>query len=124
MICATKTALVDVVNVSIGGLPSSSDVNIAGASLYTRLIDKWGAELFISAGNSGPGVNTVGDPSVATKVMSIGAYWTKGSVLSNYGNDVPGLEALHDFSSRGPREDGGFKPDVVAPGNAVSGVPT
>ena len=124
MIFATKTAHVDVVNMSIGGLPSLNDGNNARAILYNRLIDKWGAELFISAGNSGPGVNTVGDPSVATKVMSIGAYWTKDSVLNNYGNNVPGLEALHDFSSRGPREDGGFKPDVVAPGNAVSGVPT
>jgi hypothetical protein len=124
MIFATKTANVDVVNMSIGGLPALNDGNNARAILYNRLIDKWGAQLFISAGNSGPGVNTVGDPSVATKVMSIGAYWTKDSVLSNYGNNVPGPEALHDFSSRGPREDGGFKPDIVAPGNAVSGVPT
>jgi hypothetical protein len=124
MIFATKNAHVDVVNMSIGGLPSLNDGNNARAILYNRLIDKWGAEMFISAGNSGPGVNTVGDPSVATKVMSVGAYWTKDSVFANYGNVVPGPEALHDFSSRGPREDGGFKPDIVAPGNATSGVPT
>ena len=30
--------------------------------------------MFISAGNSGPGINTIGDPSVASKVMSVGAY--------------------------------------------------
>ena len=124
MIFATKNAHVDVVNMSIGGLPQLNDGNNARAILYNRLIDKWGAEMFISAGNSGPGVNTVGDPSVATKVMSVGAYWTKDSVFANYGNVVPGPEALHDFSSRGPREDGGFKPDIVAPGNATSGVPT
>lgn len=124
MIFATKNANVDVVNMSIGGLPALNDGNNARAILYNRLIDKWGAQLFISAGNSGPGVNTVGDPSVATKVLSVGAYWHKDSVLSNYGNSVAGPEALHDFSSRGPREDGGFKPDIVAPGNAVSSVPT
>jgi hypothetical protein len=56
--------------------------------------------------------------------MSIGAYWHKDSVFANYGNVVPGPEALHDFSSRGPREDGGLKPDVVAPGNATGAVPT
>ncbi len=124
MIFAVKNEHVDVVNMSIGGLPSLNDGNNARAILYNRLIDKWGAELFISAGNSGPGVNTIGDPSVATKVMSVGAYWTKDSVFANYGNTVTSAEALHDFSSRGPREDGGFKPDVVAPGNATGAVPT
>jgi len=124
MIFAAKDAHVDVISMSIGGLPSLNDGNNARAILYNRLIDKWGAQIFLSAGNSGPGVNTIGDPAVATKAMAIGAYWTSESVLVNYGNTVPGPEALHDFSSRGPREDGGLKPEVVAPGNATSSVPT
>ncbi|MEP6694145.1 MAG: S8 family serine peptidase [Chloroflexota bacterium] len=124
MIYAAKNAHVDVISMSIGGLPSLNDGNNARAILYNRLIDKWGAQIFLSAGNSGPGVNTIGDPAVATKAMAIGAYWTSDSVLANYGNVVPGPEALHDFSSRGPREDGGLKPEVVAPGNATSSVPT
>jgi subtilisin family serine protease len=124
MIYAAKTANADVIQMSIGGLPSLNDGNNARAILYNRLIDKWGAQIFLSAGNSGPGVNTIGDPAAATKAMAIGAYWQRDSVLANYGNVVPGLEALHDFSSRGPREDGGLKPEVVAPGNATSSVPT
>jgi hypothetical protein len=124
MIFAAKDAHVDVISMSIGGLPSLNDGNNARAILYNRLIDKWGAQIFLSAGNSGPGVNTIGDPAVATKAMAIGAYWTSASVQANYGNVVPGPEALHDFSSRGPREDGGLKPEVVAPGNATSSVPT
>jgi subtilisin family serine protease len=124
MIYAAKDANVDVIQMSIGGLPSLNDGNNARAILYNRLIDKWGAQIFLSAGNSGPGVNTIGDPAVATKAMAIGAYWTRESVQANYGNVVPGAEALHDFSSRGPREDGGLKPEVVAPGNATSSVPT
>ena len=36
--------------------------------LYDRLIEQSNVQMFISAGNSGPGENTVGDPSVATKV--------------------------------------------------------
>ncbi|HEV8655656.1 MAG TPA: S8 family serine peptidase [Candidatus Limnocylindria bacterium] len=123
MIFAAKDAHVDVISMSIGGLPSLNDGNNARAILYNRLIDKWGAQIFLSAGNSGPGVNTIGDPAAATKAMAIGAYWTSQSVLANYGNVVPGPEALHDFSSRGPREDGGLKPEVVAPGNATSSVP-
>jgi len=124
MIRIVKEMKVDVVNMSIGGLPSLNDGNNPRAILYNSLIDKHGVQLFISAGNSGPGANTVGDPSVATKVMSIGAHWTKESVDANYGAIVPSAEALHDFSSRGPREDGGLKPQVVAPGNAVSSIPT
>jgi hypothetical protein len=124
MIYAAKDQHVDVISMSIGGLPGLNDGNNARAILYNRLIDKWGAQIFLSAGNSGPGVNTIGDPAAATKSMAIGAYWHKDSVFANYGNVVPGPEALHDFSSRGPREDGGFKPDVVAPGNATSSTPT
>jgi hypothetical protein len=124
MIYAAKNANVDVISMSIGGLPSINDGNNARAILYNRLIDKWGAQIFLSAGNSGPGLNTIGDPAVTTKAMAIGAYWTKDSVFANYGNTAVSDEALHDFSSRGPREDGGLKPEVVAPGNATSSIPT
>ena len=35
--------------------------------LYDRLIEQYNVQMFISAGNSGPGMNTIGDPSVATQ---------------------------------------------------------
>ncbi|KPC73424.1 hypothetical protein ADL26_13515, partial [Thermoactinomyces vulgaris] len=53
---------VDIVNMSIGGLPPLNDGNNARSELYTRLIDTYGVQLVISAGNSGPGANTIGDP--------------------------------------------------------------
>ena len=124
MIYAAKDANVDVISMSIGGLPTLNDGNNARAIIYNRLIDKWGAQIFLSAGNSGSGVNTIGDPAAATKAIAVGAYWTKQSVFANYGNNVVSDEALHDFSSRGPREDGGLKPEIVAPGNATSSIPT
>ena len=52
---------------SIGGLPALNDGNNARAELYNRLIEQSNVQMFISAGNSGPGVNTVGDPSSATR---------------------------------------------------------
>ena len=74
-------------------------------------------QLFISAGNSGPGINTIGDPSVATtSVASVGSSISKETWLANYGSEVAVEQSLHIYSSRGPREDGGFKPNVVAPG--------
>ena len=79
--------------------------------------------MFISAGNSGPGLNTIGDPSVATKVMSVGAYVHKDTWLNNYGAVATKTDGMFVFSSRGPREDGGFKPNISAPGSAVSSIP-
>ncbi|WP_433265044.1 S8 family serine peptidase [Actinosynnema sp. CS-041913] len=113
----------DVVNISIGGLPALNDGNNARAELYNRTIAEYNMQIFISAGNSGAGANTVGDPSVATDAISVGSYITKDTWLSNYGSATAQRESLHGFSSRGPREDGGFKPDIVAPGSAISTVP-
>ncbi|MGC5018497.1 S8 family serine peptidase [Micromonospora sp. DT47] len=124
MIFAAKQANVDVINMSIGGLPSLNDGNNTRAVLYNRLIDQYDVQMFISAGNSGPGTNTVGDPSVAEKVMSIGSYVTDATWRANYGSSSPYAESLHYYSSRGPREDGGFKPNVIAPGSAISTIPT
>ena len=114
---------VDVVNMSIGGLPALNDANNARARIYDRLIADYGVELFISGGNSGAGVNTIGDPSVATDVVSVASSITKQTWLSNYGSVVSSLVNLHTFSSRGPTESGGFKPNLSAPGSAVSTVP-
>lgn len=114
---------VDVINMSIGGLPALNDGNNARAVLYNRLIETYGVQIFISAGNSGSGMNTVGDPSVATDVVSVGSSISDDTWRANYGSDSEYADNLHGFSSRGPREDGGFKPDVTAPGSAVSTVP-
>jgi subtilisin family serine protease len=114
---------VNVVNMSIGGLPPLNDGNNARAEMYTRLIDTYGVQLVISGGNSGPGANTIGDPGLADKVISVGAGVSKETFAANYGTGVENKYQLFNFSSRGPREDGGFTPTVVAPGAAVSPIP-
>ncbi|WP_333739708.1 S8 family serine peptidase [Streptomyces sp. IBSBF 2806] len=111
---------VDIVNMSIGGLPGLNDGNNARAALYTRLIDTYGVQLVISAGNEGPGANTIGDPGLADKVISVGAAISKETWAANYGSQVTKKYALLPFSSRGPREDGGFTPTLVAPGAAIN----
>ncbi|MFL1902987.1 S8 family serine peptidase [Streptomyces tauricus] len=111
---------VDIVNMSIGGLPALNDGNNARAELYTRLIDTYGVQLVISAGNSGPGANTIGDPGLADKVISVGASISKETWAANYGSQVSKKYAMLPFSSRGPREDGGFTPTLTAPGAAIN----
>ncbi len=124
MIWMAKQGNVDVINMSIGGLPALNDGNNTRAVLYNRLIEQYNVQIFISAGNSGSGMNTVGDPSVASKVLSVGSYISNDTWQMNYGSGSDFADNLHGFSSRGPREDGGFKPEVVAPGSAISTVPT
>jgi subtilisin family serine protease len=128
MIFAAKQGNVDVINMSIGGLPSLNDGNNARAILYDRLVERYNVQMFISAGNSGPGMNTIGDPSVASRVVSVGAYVSRDGLQYNYGavsptDTVPYADNLNYFSSPGPREDGGFKPQLVASGHAISTTP-
>ncbi|MFD4548909.1 S8 family serine peptidase [Streptomyces sp. NPDC058466] len=115
---------VDIVNMSIGGLPALNDGNNARSELYTRLIDTYGVQLVISAGNSGPGANTIGDPGLADKVISVGASISKETWAANYGSQVEKKYALLPFSSRGPREDGGFTPTLTAPGASINSTQT
>lgn len=115
---------VDVVNMSIGGLPSLNDGNNARAELYKRLVDIYGVQLVISAGNDGPGVNTIGDPGLADHVISVGASISKETWAANYGSGVTKKYDMLPFSSRGPREDGGFTPTLTAPGASINSTQT
>jgi hypothetical protein len=123
MIWVAKNANVDVINMSIGGLPALNDGNNTRCRVYKDLIDTYNVQMFLSAGNSGPGANTVGDPGLCGDVMGMGAYLTDDTLLADYGVQVGYADNLHLFSSRGPREDGGLSPVAVAPGAAVSTTP-
>ncbi|MEF9886586.1 S8 family serine peptidase [Streptomyces sp. P9-A4] len=96
----------DVVNLSLGG-PDSPGVDPLEA-----MVDKLSAEkgiLFaIAAGNEGEdGASTVGSPGSADAALTVGA--------------VDKDDRLAPFSSVGPRVgDGAVKPDVTAPGVAIT----
>lgn len=124
MIDAVVNKGVDVVNLSIGGLPALNDGSNARAVLYNRLIDEYGVQIVSSAGNDGPGMNTVADPAVSDKVLAVGASVSKDTWWADYGSKVRARQSLFPFSARGPREDGAMKPELVAPGAAVSSIPT
>jgi hypothetical protein len=115
---------VDIINMSIGGLPALNDGNNARAELYNRIVNDLGVQIVLSAGNSGNALNTIGDPAVATDTVSVGAEISKATWKANYGSDVRFDKGMLTFSSGGPREDGGFKPNITAPGSAISTTPT
>jgi serine protease AprX len=65
-----------------------------------------GISVVVAAGNEGPNPRTIGSPSAAASVITVGA-----------GAD-PGEKGFYlaEFSSRGPTADGRIKPDLWAPG--------
>lgn len=94
--------------------------------------------VLFSAGNDGPGANTIGSPGSAKNVITVGAGENAHSHAAanggNAGNTTgadgcgiadTGADNANDiisFSSRGPTDDGRVKPDLVAPGTHVTGV--
>ena len=81
MIFVAKQSNVDVINMSIGGLPALNDGNNTRAPFYDRLIEQSNVQMFISAGNSGAGHEHDRRPSVSSRVMSVGAYITDDTLL-------------------------------------------
>ncbi|MDQ0482699.1 cell wall-binding repeat-containing protein [Guptibacillus hwajinpoensis] len=122
----------DVVNMSLGSSPDLND----GSGTYSKIIEDMG-EAFdtiyvTSAGNDGPGVDSVGAPGDSIKALSIGAYinskmWATEYGYYPYGKNADGSpvqgEGLWYFSANGPTEDGQQKPDFVAPGSAYASFP-
>lgn len=90
-----------IVNMSLGSY------DLPGIDPLEEAVDRLSAErsmLFvISAGNSGPDGSTLGSPGTADAALTVGAVDRSG--------------ATAEFSSRGPRADGGLiKPEISAPG--------
>ncbi|WP_184753619.1 S8 family peptidase [Streptosporangium album] len=96
------TSGADVVNMSLGGeaTDGADPVSIA----LNTLTEQTGTLFVVAAGNAGEEYS-VGTPGAATSALTVGA--------------VGADEALAPFSSRGPRLDGGAKPDITAPGVAI-----
>lgn len=133
--CGATEAFVDVVlnghaevvNMSIGGLSPYNDGYGVEETLINRLTDLKGAVFVISAGNSGPGRQTVGNPSTARYSLSIGATATPAMIRRQYQWPADlDADANEDFmlffSSRGPTAAGGFKPSLSAPGTELSSI--
>ena len=90
------------------GFVRDADPDIPGEQAYV---------LEFSAGNAGPGPQTIDSPAVAKNVIATGATDNNRFEFPLYGD---GQEVMADFSSRGPCEDGRIKPDITAPGTWIS----
>lgn len=136
--CNATQAMIDlvqkggaqVINMSVGGLDAFSDEFGVQETIINRLTLLKNVLFVVSAGNSGPGRQTVGSPSTARLALSIGATASYGLIQRQYqwpgGKNVRSAEEDQDFmlffSGRGPSAAGGFKPNLVAPGTELSAI--
>jgi subtilisin family serine protease len=89
----------DIVNMSLGG-PDTGDADPLKVAL-NALTASTGTLFVVAAGNNGA-EGGVSSPATADAALAVGA--------------VDRQENLASFSNRGPRADGGIKPDITAPG--------
>ncbi|MFN2408090.1 MAG: S8 family serine peptidase [Pyrinomonadaceae bacterium] len=119
MILAVKNPKVDLVSLQWAALMPPQDGNSVVGVIFRRLIDKYKKPIFASADNYGPGISTNGEPAAADKVISVGGYINRLTWQSNYGAITAAEDAVVNLSARGPRADGGFKPDLIAPAATI-----
>ncbi len=82
--------------------------------------------ILFSAGNSGPGVNTIGSPGTGKNVITVGASEGVQAFGGADGCNIAdtGADSANDvisFSSRGPTDDGRIKREILAPGTHITG---
>ena len=87
--------------------------------------------LFVfAAGNAGSGASTIGTPSTAKNILTVGAsenyrpsdedgLWTDGCAIDNTGADNA-MDVIA-FASRSPVKGTRIKPEIIAPGTHIHG---
>jgi Subtilase family len=135
--CNATAAIIDlsmhgaeVINMSLGGLGPMNDGYGVQETVINRLTLLNNTLFVISAGNSGPGRQTVGSPSVARMALSVAATASKKMIERQYqwlgtgklSAGTPEDDFMLFFSSRGPTAAGGLKPNISAPGTELSSI--
>lgn len=112
-----------IINVSVGGLASAAARSDSTASEWLNEIARqYNVLIVLAADNSGPGLSsgaTLGNPS---EVMAVGAYYSPAMWQRDFDYVVP-FEGVWALSGMGPRSDGSYVPNVVAPGGSPTTSP-
>jgi serine protease AprX len=104
-----------VLNCSFGAPPRS---HYWEDPLNQAIMRAWqaGIVVVVSAGNTGPGAQTIRAPGNVPYVITVGA------MTDNYTPTLAADDRLASFSSAGPTYDRFIKPDFVAPGGHILGL--
>lgn len=120
-----KGLIPDVVNISLGSHEKYKK------GIYSYILDdlsaKFGTIFFVSASNSGPGFRSLNHIGNTGAVVTVGANVSKKTLDDQYnlpeGSEID-QETLLFFSSLGPSYTSEMKPNIIAPGAAISTVLT
>ncbi|MGB0372050.1 MAG: S8 family serine peptidase [Opitutales bacterium] len=112
---------VDIMNASWGGASTYQDGSALSARLYNKLVRDYGVTAFVSAGNNGPALSTLGSPGgEAEHVIGVGAYVSPEMGKYLYALSEENPETGYGFTSRGPGKSGDLGVDIFAPGGATA----
>ncbi len=120
-----KGLIPDVVNISLGSHEKYKK------GVYSYILDdlsaKFGTIFFVSASNSGPGFRSLNHIGNTGAVVTVGANVSSKTLSDQY--NLPGGSTINNenllfFSSLGPSYTSEMKPNIVAPGAAISTVLT
>ncbi len=113
----------DLVNYSFGEPISIANMGPA-LNAVQDLVEKYGVIYCASAGNDGPGIETVGAPGgIVPGVISVAAYVSGDMLKAEHSLLGNGNSMLFTWSSRGPQLNGSHGVTVCAPGGAFASVP-
>lgn len=118
----------DLINLSYGESPrnliSNNDKSIIVKTLK-MYADKFGGLFVTSAGNSGPGLTSIGAPAglVPEYTVGVGAQIFPNMMDAAYGMMKENPATQFTWSSRGPTFTGALGVSISAPGAAVTSVP-
>lgn len=114
----------DVVNISLGS--HEGYLKRPLSILIQDLSAKFGTTFFVSASNDGPGYRTINGLAGSSPAVFVGAHVSANTLREHY-RLAEGVQApehgLLFFSSLGPSYTGEMRPNVVAPGSALSSTP-
>ena len=114
----------DVVNISLGS--HEGYVKRPLSILIQDLSAKFGTTFFISASNDGPGYRSINGLGGSSPAVFVGAHVSSNTLREHYrlakGVNAP-EHGLLFFSSLGPSYTGEMRPNIVAPGSALSSTP-
>jgi len=110
---------VDIMNASWGGASQYQNGQHLGARIYNLLVEKYAVTAFVSAGNSGPALSTLGSPGgEASSIIGVGAYVSSEMARVLYSQTSEAPNTAYNFSARGPAKNGDLGVDIMGPGGA------
>jgi hypothetical protein len=113
----------DVITFSGGDTVRPTDGTSILDLLTSRMVRAYNKPIFVAAGNSGPVMGDLNSPSTSPQAFSVGAYIPAETWKANFRTTPATPETIASYSSTGPTDNGGLKPDLLGVTGTLSTEP-